>query len=104
MVDTTKEPSKTTGQLHSTKGTALETAGNLTGAPAWQQAGKEEHAAGENEYNAAQTKGYVEGTADRLSGAKDAVVGAVLNDEEQQTAGNARKEEVEAKQEINSSA
>ncbi|KAL4252062.1 CsbD-like domain-containing protein [Abortiporus biennis] len=86
----TNEPSKTNGQYHSVKGTVVETIGNLTGAESWQTSGRNEHAQGEAEYKAAQRKGYVEGTIDRISGKKDAVVGAVTGDRTQEAAGNLR--------------
>ncbi|KAJ3516488.1 hypothetical protein NLJ89_g1090 [Agrocybe chaxingu] len=98
---TSSEPNKTSGQFHSAKGTVVETIGNLTGATSWQQSGKEEHAAGEAEYNAAQVKGYAEGTIDRMTGKKDAIVGAVIGDRRQEIEGNVRHDKGEAQQDIN---
>ncbi|KAH9856260.1 hypothetical protein C2E23DRAFT_866283 [Lenzites betulinus] len=90
--------SKTTGQWHSLKGTANETIGNLTGSQSWAQSGQREHAAGETEYNAAQAQGYVQGTKDRVGGRKDAVLGAVTGDREQETTGNFRRDKGETQQ------
>ncbi|KZT59337.1 hypothetical protein CALCODRAFT_493675 [Calocera cornea HHB12733] len=96
------EPSKNSGQYHSVKGTAVETIGNLTGATSWQQSGKEEHAQGEAEYNAAQAQGWVEGGVDRLEGKKDSIVGAITGDKSQQASGNVQESKGETKQNINS--
>ena len=59
----------------------------MTGSQAWSQSGKEEHARGEAEYKAAQTKGFAEGVTDTVGGYKDSVVGAVSGDKPQQASG-----------------
>ncbi|KAE9389666.1 hypothetical protein BT96DRAFT_1024958 [Gymnopus androsaceus JB14] len=89
------------GQIHSVKGTAVETIGNLTGASSWTQSGKEEHAAGEAEYNAAQAKEYAEGTVDRVGGKIDSVAGAITGDKQQQASGNLRHDKGQVQQEVN---
>jgi len=94
-------PNKTTGQYHSLKGTVVETIGDLTGATTWTQSGKDEHAQGEAEYNAAQAKGYAEGAVDRATGKLDTVAGAVLGDREQEVSGNIRHDKGQAQQKAN---
>jgi len=97
----TTEPSKTSGQYHSTKGTIVEAIGNATGLQSWSTSGQQEHAQGEGEYKAAQAQGYAEGTIDRVGGKKDAVLGAVTGDRSQEAAGNIRQDKGEAQQTLN---
>jgi uncharacterized protein YjbJ (UPF0337 family) len=78
---------KPSGQFHSAKGTIKESLGNVFGSTNLQKKGKNEHAAGEAEYNAARDRGYAEGTVDRVTGKKDQVVGAVSGDESQEASG-----------------
>ncbi|TRM63473.1 hypothetical protein BD626DRAFT_402220 [Schizophyllum amplum] len=95
------DPSKSSGQYHSTKGNVVEAIGNATGLESWQTSGKQEHAEGEGEYNAARAQGYVEGTGDRISGKKDNVVGSITGDKSQQAQGQARHDKGETQQEVN---
>ncbi|KAG2008558.1 hypothetical protein CC2G_013979 [Coprinopsis cinerea AmutBmut pab1-1] len=98
---TSNGPSKTSGQYHSTKGSAKETLGNVFGSTNMQQKGKNEHAAGEAEYNAARAHGYAEGTQDRVLGKKDQVVGSATGDRSQQAHGDIRHGKGETQQDIN---
>lgn len=64
--------------------------GNMTGSESWAKSGRDEHAQGEAEYKAAQAKGYAEGAVDRVTGKKDAVVGALTGDRQQETTGKSQ--------------
>lgn len=51
------------------------------------QSGREEHAAGQREVEAAKAKNVAEGVTDRAAGKKDSVVGGLTGDRSQQVAG-----------------
>ncbi|KAJ3726512.1 mismatched base pair and cruciform DNA recognition protein [Lentinula guzmanii] len=98
---TSSEPSKANGQYNSMMGTTKEFIGNVTGADSWTQDGKDQHAKGEAEYNAAQATEYAKGTYDRAGGKIDSVVGAVTGDKQQQMSGNMRHDKGQVQQEAN---
>lgn len=81
------EPSKVSGRFHSAKGAISETIGDMTGSKSMKDSGTQERTAGEAETKTAQAKGYADGTADRIGGKKDAVVGAVTGDRQQEASG-----------------
>ncbi|KAF9005477.1 hypothetical protein BDQ17DRAFT_1325026 [Cyathus striatus] len=94
------EPTKTSGQFHSVKGTPSRLSVTSLVLP-MATIGQVRACCWRNEYTAAQAKGYVEGTADRIVGKKDAVVGALTGDKCQQASGNVRHDKGEAQQKIN---
>eukprot|EP00299_Pterocystis_sp_00344_P000857 c10450_g1_i1.p3 GENE.c10450_g1_i1~~c10450_g1_i1.p3 ORF type:complete len:113 (-),score=15.58 c10450_g1_i1:77-382(-) len=100
-MSSTGDHSKASGQTNSILGNIQETLGNLVGSNDTAKDGAKRHAEGEGEYKAAQTEGWVEGVGDRVSGKKDAVVGAVTGDKTQQTSGNAQHEKGQAQQKLN---
>ena len=61
--------------------------GNITGSTRLQQSGQQEHIAGQAEVHAAKGQGYAQGTAERVEGKKDQVVGAVTGDRSQEARG-----------------
>ena len=61
--------------------------GSVTGSENLRSSGQQEHLQGQSEYDAARTKGYAEGTQDRIGGKKDSVVGSVTGDRTQQAQG-----------------
>ncbi|KAF8323336.1 hypothetical protein DL93DRAFT_2162504 [Clavulina sp. PMI_390] len=101
MSSNSTEPTKTSGQYHSVKGTVVETIGNMTGATSWTQSGKEEHAQGEAEIKAAEAKNWVEGGMDRVQGKVDAVTGALTGDKSQQASGNLQHDAGKLQQQAN---
>lgn len=66
--------------------------GDVTGSKDWKTSGQKEHADGDAEVTAAQTKAYVEGAKEQGKGYLQSVKGAVVGDNEAQAKGSARRE------------
>ncbi|GAA5944569.1 hypothetical protein JCM3775_003296 [Rhodotorula graminis] len=101
MSDTT-EPSKTTGNYDYAVGSIKETIGNVVGAESLAQAGSEQAAKGDAEYKLAQTQEYAEGTADRVGGKIDRIIGAATGDSSREAGGLAQETKGKAQQAANS--
>lgn len=93
-----------TVSLHSctrVKGAAVEAVGDITGSKGWKKSGQKEHADGDAEVTAAQTKAYAQGAKEQGKGYLQSIKGAVLGDSDTQASGAARRELGEAKKEAN---
>ncbi|GAA5862684.1 hypothetical protein JCM1840_002640 [Sporobolomyces johnsonii] len=89
------------GNINSMVGAAKATVGDATGFTSLSQAGNEQKASGDAEYKAAQVNGYAAGTADRLGGKIDRVVGAVTGDSAKEAQGVKTEQSGKAQQELN---
>jgi uncharacterized protein YjbJ (UPF0337 family) len=113
---------QTTGQYNSLVGGIKEAVGDTTGYTGLAQAGREQKAAGDAEITAARAEGYgsssdiaplpasrvdaeaasVQGTADRLGGKVDHVMGAITGDSAREASGKAQYEKGVAQQSTSS--
>ncbi|GJN92907.1 hypothetical protein Rhopal_005948-T1 [Rhodotorula paludigena] len=96
------EPSKANANYNSTVGSIKATVGDVTGITSLSQSGNEQRAAGDAEYKLAQAEGYGQGTADRIGGKIDRVVGAATGDKAKEAQGLAQEEKGKAQQAANS--
>ncbi|KAJ7738981.1 hypothetical protein B0H16DRAFT_1569418 [Mycena metata] len=94
-------PNQTTGHMHSVKGTVVESIGNVTGLDSWKTSGKKEHAEGEAEVKAAQSKEYVEGVSDRVGGKVDEVVGGLTGNTTKEMSGKVQGAKGEVQMDAN---
>lgn len=83
------------------KGAAVEAVGDVTGSKDWKKSGQKEHADGDAEVTAAQTKAYAEGAKEQGKGYLQSVKGAVLGDTQTQASGAARREVGSAQKDAN---
>ncbi|KAJ7167086.1 hypothetical protein C8R46DRAFT_1219464 [Mycena filopes] len=95
------DPSQASGQIHSVKGTVVETVGNATGLDSWKTSGKEKHAEGEAEVKAAQTKEYAAGASDRVAGKVNEMTGKVMGDSSKEMSGKVQGTKGQAQMEAN---
>lgn len=66
--------------------------GDISGSKDWKKSGQKEHADGDAEVTAAQTKAYAEGAKEQGKGYLQSIKGAVLGDTDTQAKGAARRE------------
>ncbi|GAA5934332.1 CsbD family protein [Sporobolomyces koalae] len=93
---------QTYGNINSVVGGITQSIGDATGIQSLSQSGAEQKASGDAEHAAATAQGYVEGTADRLGGKVDRVVGAVTGDKAKEADGLATEQKGKAQQAANS--
>ncbi|KAL7007262.1 hypothetical protein EMMF5_003101 [Cystobasidiomycetes sp. EMM_F5] len=99
------EPSKANASYNQTVGSAKQTVGSLvdtTLGTDLQQQGQTQYNEGVAEQKAAEAEGYIKGTADRVEGKINNVVGAVTGDRQQQAEGQTQHDKGILKQDINS--
>ncbi|GAA6050617.1 hypothetical protein JCM3770_001490 [Rhodotorula araucariae] len=95
-------PSKVSGNYNSTVGSLKAALGDAVGIPSLSQSGHSQANAGNAEYKLAQAEAYGQGTADRLEGKLDRVIGAVTGDKTREAGGLAQEEKGKAQQAANS--
>lgn len=78
--DTNKGPSKTTGQLHATKGAVKETIGSALKNTSLEHSGAQERQTGNREIDAAKTKDATKGAYDNVKGTVKENAGYVAGD------------------------
>lgn len=86
------------GNINSVVGGVTQTIGDATGIQSLSQSGAEQKAQGDAEHAAATAQGYVEGTADRIGGKIDRVVGAVTGDQAKEAEGLKNEQKGKAQQ------
>ncbi|GBB98558.1 hypothetical protein RclHR1_03260016 [Rhizophagus clarus] len=89
--ETNKEPSKTTGQLHATKGAVKETLGSALGRDSLEHSGAQERQAGNQEIDAAKTHNATKGAGGQVKGAVKENVGYATGDPQWEAEGKGER-------------